>query len=315
MEKISKGNFIMCYYDNDWQKPVITEQNAFNLFYAQNSLPFNYFAFPWANYIDNKWKNNTKLNQIIDSYINTECSSDDTEYFTVAQHIYFMELIDIFVKLNIKYIFTPHREQLHDNIEKKYNLKIIPYLLFPAQHNITKQIVPMSNRKYLTSFVGQYDPNCYISDIRIKIFEQMVNCSDCHVLPRNSWHYNKMVYGGGTTDKNNEIEYKMLLSESKFSICPSGSGPNSIRIWEAMSFGSVPVILADTLQFPNIKGIDWNDYFIFWPENNFHNLYAFMRKFDLNKLNKMSNNCINLYYEYCAPNAMHKVIIDYFQNN
>jgi predicted transcriptional regulator len=37
------------------------------------------------------------------------------------------------------------------------------------------------------------------------------------------------------------------MQETVFCLCPSGSGPNSIRLWEAIEFGCVPVILSDTL--------------------------------------------------------------------
>jgi hypothetical protein len=41
------------YYDNDWQKPVITEYQVFKLFNQQENILTDYFAFPWATMIDN----------------------------------------------------------------------------------------------------------------------------------------------------------------------------------------------------------------------------------------------------------------------
>jgi hypothetical protein len=35
-----------------------------------------------------------------------------------------------------------------------------------------------------------------------------------------------------------------------FALCPSGSGPNSIRLWEALGYGAIPVILANHLWLP-----------------------------------------------------------------
>lgn len=320
MEQKNINNYQICYYDNNWQKPVITEQCVFQLFTEQNSLPFNYFAFPWASYIDNKWKYDQTLNIVIDNHIKSNNSVKSIEYikyFTVVQHINFIELLPIFKKLNIKYVFTPHKENTfkHHNLEKEYDLKLIPFSLFPKQNNENNNIIPIEQRKYLTSFIGQYDPNCYMSDIRVKIFEQLSNYSDCYIISRNTWHYESVVYQNKNTDKNNELEYKFLLANSCFSLCPSGSGPNSLRIWESLSFGSIPVILTDTLEFPEIKNKNWNDYFIFWPENNFHNLYTFMQKMDKNKLKQMSMNCINLYNEYFSPDTMNKTIIEYFEKN
>ena len=44
--------------------------------------------------------------------------------------------------------------------------------------------------------------------------------------------------------------YAATLQNSCFALCPSGSGPNSIRLWEALGYGSIPVILSDELQLP-----------------------------------------------------------------
>ena len=44
--------------------------------------------------------------------------------------------------------------------------------------------------------------------------------------------------------------YNDYLLKSVFSLCPSGSGPNSIRLWESLGIGTIPVVLADTLDLP-----------------------------------------------------------------
>jgi hypothetical protein len=77
----------------------------------------------------------------------------------------------------------------------------------------------------------------------------------------NEWHFQKDVYERQIKEKalsssdqaeksERESSYKLLLSQSFFSLCPSGSGPNSIRLWESIGFGSIPVLLADGLSLP-----------------------------------------------------------------
>ena len=41
------------------------------------------------------------------------------------------------------------------------------------------------------------------------------------------------------------------MNDSKYTLCPSGSGPNSIRLWEALAVGSLPIVLSDNLDLPN----------------------------------------------------------------
>jgi hypothetical protein len=37
-------------------------------------------------------------------------------------------------------------------------------------------------------------------------------------------------------------EYNRVLSESVFALCPPGAGPNSLRLWESMAVGAIPVL-------------------------------------------------------------------------
>lgn len=40
------------------------------------------------------------------------------------------------------------------------------------------------------------------------------------------------------------------LGEGVFTLCPFGGGPNSIRLWESIAAGSIPIVLADTWALP-----------------------------------------------------------------
>lgn len=60
--------------------------------------------------------------------------------------------------------------------------------------------------------------------------------------------------------------YHSLIAQSKFVLCPRGFGASSIRIFEAMSRGRVPVILSDQWQRP--PGISWESFSISVPEAN-----------------------------------------------
>ncbi len=59
--------------------------------------------------------------------------------------------------------------------------------------------------------------------------------------------------------------YASNLQRSVFALCPSGSGPNSIRLWEALCFGAIPVILADHLWLPGNAEL-WQQAALFVPE-------------------------------------------------
>ena len=51
------------------------------------------------------------------------------------------------------------------------------------------------------------------------------------------------------------IEVGRILRESIFSLCPSGSGANSTRLWESIGCGSIPVVLSDNYLPPGSKAL------------------------------------------------------------
>ena len=252
IQQTSIGNHSMVYYDRHWSHATPTEKQVFQLFSKSLELPCNYFAFPWSTLYDNRYKNCKSLETIIEQFLmySHDKNGNNEEYFTVALHESFVEFMEIFKRLNIKYIFASQKNKNHYELELQYDIRIIPFSLYPAQCS-NADIIPIRDRRLLTNFIGQYDPNCYISDIRMNIFTHFSKYSDCTIVRRDKWHYQNCIYGNNKySNTNNENEYKDAIINSKYTLCPSGSGPNSIRIWEAMSYGSIPVILADTLVLP-----------------------------------------------------------------
>ena len=85
----------------------------------------------------------------------------------------------------------------------------------------------------------------------------------------------------------------MVLLRSKFSLCPSGSGPNSIRLWESLALGSIPVLLADTLELPNHKL--WDNAIVTILEKDIDNLVSILDNITLEKQKEMRKNCLIIY--------------------
>jgi hypothetical protein len=52
-----------------------------------------------------------------------------------------------------------------------------------------------------------------------------------------------------------EIEYKRVLESTKFALCPPGTGPSSLRLFEAMSVGCIPIIFNDLKLPTNLDGL------------------------------------------------------------
>ena len=311
--KIKKFNEKTLFYLNqEWQYPVITEKRVFDLYYSQNSIPHNYFAFPWATLIDqmNSLGRINLLNIIYNYKI------DKIECFTVCQHINFRKLLPIFKKIGITHLSASHTTHNDYLLEEKYNIKIIPFPLFPFNYNSKQQ--SGKNDKYLFSFCGAYDKRYYLTDIRrrLTIFKDKI---DCYIKIKNKWHFEDIVYGNQIKKKNilidtkeKEVEFSELLLNSTFSLCPGGSGPNSIRLWESLSYGCIPVILSNEHKLPDF--IHWGDFCILYNDENISNLYEYLISIPKEKINLMKEKCKEVFNSYFSKENFNKTIDIYFEN-
>jgi hypothetical protein len=166
-------------------------------------------------------------------------------------------------------------------------------------------------RRYLYSFIGAYSPDGYLSPARQWIYE-LPPSDDAFVMMRNAWHYESAVYGEQIAQQatplpvqalleRNGDEYDAALSDSIFSLCPSGSGPNSIRLWESLGFGCIPVLLSDSLRLPGATE-EWEEAIVRVPEtyDGVMGLPARLREIarDPNRLERMQKAGRGLWVRY-----------------
>lgn len=294
-----------------WQYPVITEKE----FYNQNKKNPNYCGIPWATVIDKRVDTNA-IFKILLQYIKHK------HYYTCCQHISFRKLIPLMKLLGITTLYTPHKVKGEDNIN---GITIKPCPLYavniedPHRNQLFKNVnYETVERPYLYSFVGGYQPNNYLTNIREKIFT-MNKHETSVIINTGSWHFNNHVYSTkqnvqGTLNENDETRkrtnnYNDILLKSRFSLCPGGSGPNSIRFWESLAVGSIPVLLADTLDLPEY--IEWEKAIVFLKENELETINNVLNNIDVEKEKQMRMNCINIYnklknnYKNCKNTIIH----------
>ena len=53
-----------------------------------------------------------------------------------------------------------------------------------------------------------------------------------------------------------KVEYAETLRRSRFFVCPRGNGVGSVRLFETMKAGRVPIIVSDSYVLP--VGVDWS---------------------------------------------------------
>lgn len=305
-----------------WQYPVITEKVVYD---QQRRFDHRaYFAFPWATIIDKTQvtaseRNINNFGMILKCLleqdkeyqdINSNSNSKHT-FITCCQHIYFKRLIPLFKQMNIHTVYSPHKVIGEDVVD---GIRILSCPLYavniedPQRNHVFQQINHPFNdcpRDILYSFKGGYKP-MYLTDVRKKLF-QMKHPDNALVEFTGDWHFQHDVYSAnqnikGNVAKNKERQqkttsYNEVLLRSVFSLAPSGTGPNSIRFWESLACGSIPVLLADTLDLPPHPL--WDKAIVRLPEHRIQDIPDMLSAFGDAQIQEMRRNCLLIYREFC----------------
>ncbi len=256
---VRTGNVFAFPYD--WQVPAKTELWAYEKLLARPRLDAytQYICFPWASLVDYLDHQPKKAKMLLNA-LKRRPPRFALKVVTYCQHIYALKLLPYFKQLGITDIYWSHKIKGQDEIE---GIILHPYPLYPVMHY--RRTKPYKNkslkeRKYLYSFIGAYQPDLYMTEVRKWIFG-LPKRDDALVIERSEWHFEQDVYRNqllGESEaeakrkarEQQEKEYVEVMEDTIFCLCPSGSGPNSIRLWEAIEFGCVPVLVSDSLELP-----------------------------------------------------------------
>ena len=277
-----QGNILS--YDSGWQYPAITEQHAFRQLSRQGAVPegVTYLAYPWATLIDKLHRKTADLQQQL-AHFRAFCARvpKDTVKVTVCQHIKMKEELELFRMAGVSDIFWSHTTHADSAANRRGGLKLHPFPLFPVQAAgpDTALGTGARERPHLFSFIGARANQHYLTGSRNWILDLLRDDPRGQITGRDGWHYNKVVYNHqihaagrhqdraqAFVDGNASEEFRASLRASVFSLCPSGTGPNSIRLWESIGLGAVPVILADSWAPPGSPAL-WQAGAVFCKEN------------------------------------------------
>jgi hypothetical protein len=261
-------------YNHVWQTPAKTEKWVWERL-KQEKITFNninIICFPWATLIDLIERGKAlRANELLEKL--KELRLSDRRRVTFCQHVKALKYGYLFKLIKINVLYWSHKridEDIFDGIEIK------PLPLYPVINSDESSAARINLPLYEYSFIGAYDTGCYLTDIRRKIFSY-IHPESAYVIRREKWHYEDAVYGEQIErnpltaevvkrmDDESRI-YRETMLNSIFCLCPSGSGPNSIRFWEALSLGVMPILLSDDLDLaPLPPGFDY----MRWVESEF----------------------------------------------
>lgn len=141
---------------------------------------------------------------------------------------------------------------------------------YPICYNETVEHFPQNEASTLLGFHG--GPSAPVRLRLLDLLRREMRPEETRlVLQEGPW--SRMFDRTGVPEKN---AYAATLRNTRFFICPKGNGVGSIRLFETMKAGRVPVIISDDYVLP--PGIDWESCSLRVSEKQLHTLPSLVRK-------------------------------------
>lgn len=124
--------------------------------------------------------------------------------------------------------------------------------------------VPLPQNYFLFSFVGSSETN----SIRAKV----LSIDDERAMLVDTAVKGAIARESNSRAKMNQFQshYAKSISNSMFVLCPKGVSPSTVRVYEVMKAGRVPVIIANDWQPPD--GPDWGSISVRVDESRIHSV-------------------------------------------
>ncbi len=293
----SQGHMMLHEYliDLFQYNPVPTELFAYEVL-KKNPIKkkVNYLVIPWWVLVRKK-----KLHMVPRIRLNGG--------FTICQRRNYELILPILKKIGIDTLFATHAKENH----VYEGIKILP---FP--HLAVNGVPPAAHKDVLYSFVG-YENN---EPIRRELFQIPV-LENCIIIERKNWYFvpqEKEIglnvlfrYAIGPkywvlrSMEEEKKEYQDILARTRFSLCPRGTGANTIRFWESLQAGAIPVVISDDMTLP--AGFDWAACIIRVPEKDVLKINDIIRSISLEQEEKMKANCLKAYALFSGDNFVSTV--------
>jgi hypothetical protein len=320
-----------------WQYPCRTEGDAFAVHQAlkapqlKDDVLHMYVGLPWATWIDrSSWPEPVmKSYRLRIDALRSELKAEkiDLKVHTVCQHILWQNFDYLFKSSGIDSLWLSHKPSdinLFNGLElHAWHLYAVNAREANRQQNLC--IKPIARRPWRASFIGAHMGH-YITEVRLQL-KQFKDLHRFHIHLQDEWHFNPIVYGEQVADPgqlyrqgvslnqvdknqvirvsnpaidNNMRRYNVVLSDTIFSLCPAGAGPNSLRLWESLAIGCIPVIISDELVLPDILRLsqgrfsNWSDIVLFHPEGDLETLPSRLEAMESEEIEQRSASAIEI---------------------
>ncbi len=285
-----------------WQFPCRTEGDAYDVHKRISKRSYKdavvnvYLPLPWATFIDKKRFPAAHIKILGSRITATRKILGELGYklriHTVCQHIRWRNLEDWLPQLGITDLWISHKEK---DLDSFGSIKLHAWTLYAVNYrdkSRSKGLVykPHAEKKIFASFIGAHMKH-YPTEVRLRL-NQLKDLPGYLIEIKDLWHFNKVVYNYQVFGQEKEKEsikvedvdrYNEVISDSIFSLCPAGAGPNTLRLWESMAVGSIPVVISDRHELPQLPAlhgsalVGWEDVVVFHLEDEIDTLDAKLR--------------------------------------
>ena len=254
-----------------WQFPARTEAAAFELHrpieaaHPEGDRVHVYLGLPWATWVDHRGLHRQLPPEVEHELLMQRVRIQglrrawaelgrELRVHTVCQHIHWRRLAPAMAHAGITDLWLSHAPAT-ERRSQGGRLALHPWHLHavnvedPARQRGLAFGTDPADKPLLASFIGAQERH-YINDTRLRLRE-LAGQPAVLVEVTDRWHFHEVVYGhqmrgaalpAGPVEGDTVERYNRVLSDSVFSLCPPGAGANTIRLWESLAIGSVPVV-------------------------------------------------------------------------
>jgi hypothetical protein len=296
-----------------WQFPCRTEGAAWDA-HAPLSRPARlgdelhvYLGLPWATWIDllikqaltplQRVQMDQQLQMVGTRLVGLRRALQQVglglRVHTVCQHVYWPQMCANWQRLGVTDVWLSH---CPPDLASP-GLVLHPWALYAVNVEDVDRNAGLTlgkdpaQRTVLASFVGAHMLH-YLSDVRLRL-RALANQPGFVVRVTDRWHFEDAVYqhqfanaarqAQDTADATVE-SYNQLLCDSVFALCPAGAGPNTLRLWEALAVGAIPVLLGHLPVLPAgglLPAVDWDSIVLRVEDDELDNLPQRLRAMPL----------------------------------
>jgi hypothetical protein len=268
-----------------WQFPARTEAAAQanhagpDAVATRDGALHGYAGLPWATFLEKKRADGAQLQAMRARVPGLRDALRELgvrlQVHTVCQHIYWRALVPTWQSLGVTDVWLSHLPAAGVPDAGALPFALHPWRLYAVNVEDPERRAGLvvgldpADKRYLASFIGAHLGNS-LSDVRLRL--KAVAGADRFLVrvTLDNWHFQDVVYGhqAGNAPLSESYridetvtEYNRVLSESVFALCPAGAGPNTLRLWEALAVGAVPVLLGPEPALPrggSLPPIDWD---------------------------------------------------------